>query len=123
MSVASGAAERIELETSKESRREDSVTQGRRVRVLELGIIPDAFGIEGGQQIASGPSVTPRRIWVVYLTFHQSRGHREGKASLLRETAQKWLCEEGLVPRPPLAASKSLASPPASTSQPGKGEV
>lgn len=59
----------------------------------------------------------------MYLTLHQSRGHREGKASLLRETAQKWLCEEGLVPWPLLAASKYLVFPPTSTSQPGKGEV
>lgn len=108
VSGASGAAERIELETSKESRREDSVTRGRRVRVLELGIIPDAFGIEGGQQIASRPSVTPSRIWVVYLTFHQSRGHREGKASLLRETAQKRLsAKKALCPGLPLQLPSS----------------
>lgn len=97
---ASGAAERIELETSRDSRREDTVTRGRRVWVLDLGITPDAFGIEGGQGTASRPSVTLSRIWVRFLTIYQSKVHREGRRSLLREEAQNRLCEEALVPWP-----------------------
>lgn len=60
----------IELLPSRDSRLEDTVTRGRWVRVLELGVILDAFGIEGGQQTASRPSCTPSRIWVRFLRFH-----------------------------------------------------